>query len=317
MDKNRTLIANRHGLAGLHFLYGNLDEAFEVYKQAWDILLDTKRINEKLGLASNSIEDLFTVEELDLDRNENEGAVEEAEERDAMNAERVHRAGREGRRMPRAERSRKNDEEQSFMILTDDLDKETLLNTRCASCRIGRRIRDLRELLGGTRDASLQTDSRFSFELLCAHLFRIAIRVPMSQATSTKFNQMYDDFCAWISQIRPFFEASLSAVQAVQELAHKLVELENASKRIEEGMEIFVPRAYGGTLEMKTVVNKKKDNAIGRIDRFGQTKPTTVHHFVVQNSIEEEIYRITQNHLFEEGWTVQTLKDVFGIQGIQ
>ncbi|CAJ0923118.1 unnamed protein product, partial [Mesorhabditis belari] len=36
MDKNRTLIANRHGLAGLHFLFGNLDEAFEVYKQAWD-----------------------------------------------------------------------------------------------------------------------------------------------------------------------------------------------------------------------------------------------------------------------------------------
>ncbi|CAJ0947227.1 unnamed protein product, partial [Mesorhabditis belari] len=744
MEKNRTLMANRHGLAGLHFLFGNLDEAFEVYKEAWDILLDTKRINEKLGLASNSIEDLFTAEELDpkgkpitvdstqvihcgkalkalaevhegarrffeeqtigdylagaagrflgqslgaihlasadiikaiekyndgqsrLPENEKfswlakalnlvmsdenheiaifdaiddmrgkeslvkkrandpaqlrttntlhrdfyqtniYGAVtplkgdslrqqilsvvnkasdeiaficEEtvamvnaalesekisgnlrqvmecdcykefmmtAEERDAMNAERVHRAGREGRRMPRAERSRKNDEERSFIILTDDLDKETLLNTRCASCRIGRRIRDLRELLGGTRDASLQTDSRFSFELLCAHVFRIAIRVPMSQATSTKFNQMYDDFCAWISQIRPLFEASLSAVQAVQELAHKLVELENASKRIEESMEIFVPRAYGGTLEMKTVVNKKKDNrllqafriadqqftverqreialivylhaanmgspgdcpicyntlenewmvfpcahavclgcwkhlkkgqkyvqcvtcrsnaidykvtkvvsrpnvainneqmpgsskkkledlgkqlpkdvslsvkisaivlriyeiiredpnakilvfssmdpvlralhsafsqchiafvelktntkrnstlkefksshdlkvclmplssganglnlteanhvifaepivetsveaqAIGRIDRFGQTKPTTVHHFVVQNSIEEEIYRITQNHLFDEGWTVQTLKDVFGIQGIQ
>ncbi|CAJ0947157.1 unnamed protein product, partial [Mesorhabditis belari] len=761
MDKNRTLIANRHGLAGLHFLYGNLDEAFEVYKQAWDILLDTKRINEKLGLASNSIEDLFTAEELDVDRNENEEAVEEAkikpitvdstqvihcgkalkalaevhegarrffeeqtigdylagaagrflgqslgaihlasadiikaiekyndgqsrlpenekfswlakalnfvmsdenheiaifkaiedmrgkdsldkkslndpaqlrttntlhrdfyqtdrsgavtplkgdslrqqifsvvnkasdeiaficeetvtmvdaalecekisadlrqvmecdcykefmmttEERDAMNAKIVHAVGREGRRMTKGKRSSIVPVgERSLMLVTDDLDKETLLNTRCASCRIGRRIRDLRELLGGTRDASLQTDSRFSFELLCARLFRIAIRVPMSQAANTKFNQMYDDFCAWISQIRPLFEASLSAVQAIQELAHKLVELENASKRIEEGMEIFVPRVDGGTQEIKAIVNKKKDNrlleafkiadqqfaverqreiplivylheanngsprdcpicydtlenewmvypcahtvcvgcwkrlkkvrhedqlyiecatcrteavdykvtkvvsrpkvavndeqmlgsikrklkeirkqapkdaslsvkisaivsriyeivrgdpnakilvfssmdlviralhsafsqcqiafvelktntkrnstlkefklshdlkvclmplssganglnlteanhvifaepivetsveaqAIGRIDRFGQTKPTTVHHFVVQNSIEEEIYRITQNHLFDEGWTVQTLKDVFGIQGIQ
>lgn len=38
------------------------------------------------------------------------------------------------------------------------------------------------------------------------------------------------------------------------------VELENASKRIEVGMEIFVPRAFGGTLEMKTIVQKKKDN---------------------------------------------------------
>ncbi|CAJ0574863.1 unnamed protein product, partial [Mesorhabditis spiculigera] len=53
--------------------------------------------------------------------------------------------------------------------------------------------------------------------------------------------------------------------------------------------------------------------AIGRIDRFGQTKPTTVHHFVVKNTLEAEIYSITQNHLQDDGWTIQTLKDVFGL----
>lgn len=49
-----------------------------------------------------------------------------AEERDAMNAERVRRIGREGRRVPKAVREKiVPDAEQSYLILTDDLDRET------------------------------------------------------------------------------------------------------------------------------------------------------------------------------------------------
>ncbi|KAL6739926.1 hypothetical protein Aduo_013323 [Ancylostoma duodenale] len=54
--------------------------------------------------------------------------------------------------------------------------------------------------------------------------------------------------------------------------------------------------------------------AVGRIDRIGQRRAITVHNFVVKGSIEEEIYGIVNRGYEQSKWTLNTLREVFGIQ---
>lgn len=54
--------------------------------------------------------------------------------------------------------------------------------------------------------------------------------------------------------------------------------------------------------------------AIGRIHRIGQTKPTVVHKFLIKNTIEESIYQATTSNV--DNWdknkvTLQQLRDLF------
>ncbi|KAK6749536.1 hypothetical protein RB195_001882 [Necator americanus] len=54
--------------------------------------------------------------------------------------------------------------------------------------------------------------------------------------------------------------------------------------------------------------------AVGRIDRIGQRRAITVHNFIVKGSIEEEIYEIVNRGTEQSKWTLNTLRQVFGIE---
>ncbi|KHJ88857.1 helicase protein [Oesophagostomum dentatum] len=54
--------------------------------------------------------------------------------------------------------------------------------------------------------------------------------------------------------------------------------------------------------------------AVGRIDRIGQRRSITVHNFIVKGSIEEEIYGIVNKGTEQSKWTLNTLRQVFGIE---
>lgn len=52
--------------------------------------------------------------------------------------------------------------------------------------------------------------------------------------------------------------------------------------------------------------------AIGRIHRMGQTRPTVVHRFVVKNTIEETIYEQSKCDIWAfKNWTIDNLRKLF------
>lgn len=50
--------------------------------------------------------------------------------------------------------------------------------------------------------------------------------------------------------------------------------------------------------------------AIGRMARMGQTRPMTVHNFVVMGSIEAEIQRLVSDIVSNDGWTLFQLNEM-------
>lgn len=52
--------------------------------------------------------------------------------------------------------------------------------------------------------------------------------------------------------------------------------------------------------------------AIGRIHRMGQTRPTFVHRFIVKNTIEETIHRQSKCDIWAfKNWTIDNLRKLF------
>ncbi|KAE9531943.1 hypothetical protein AGLY_010145 [Aphis glycines] len=64
---------------------------------------------------------------------------------------------------------------------------------------------------------------------------------------------------------------------------------------------------------MEPIINKADElQAIGRIHRIGQTKPTFVHHFIIRNSIEENITNVFSDAMFDR-WDDITLSQLIKV----
>ncbi|KAK9507279.1 hypothetical protein O3M35_007174 [Rhynocoris fuscipes] len=57
--------------------------------------------------------------------------------------------------------------------------------------------------------------------------------------------------------------------------------------------------------------------AAGRVHRIGQTKPTFIHRFVVENTIEERMINLLQGVSSEKNLTLQQLDDLFKLSGMK